>query len=114
MSEQTKGLDADHIYRIISESGEDWADKKAAFQALDDITKTVLADLKSDYLSSTKSRSEAEDCALASRGFKDHLATLSAARRAWLLAEVKYKNLQLLAELRRSEESTRRAEMNLR
>jgi hypothetical protein len=30
-----------------------------------------------------------------------------------LLAEVRYKGLQMLAELRRSEESTRRAEMKL-
>jgi hypothetical protein len=111
---ETKGLDADHIYRLISESGEDWADKKSAFQALDDLTKTILSDIKGDYLPSSKSRAEAEDCALASKGYKEHLASLSAARRAWLLAEVRYKNLQLLAELRRSEESTRRAEMNIR
>lgn len=109
-----RGLDADHIYAEISKAGEDWADKKAAFQALDDLTKTNLADIKADYLGSCKSRSEAEDMALASRAFKDHLGSVAAARRAWLLAEVKYRNLQMLAELRRSEESTRRAEINLR
>lgn len=114
MSEETRSFSADKIYALIQAAGEDWADKKAAFTALDDLTKTCLADIKGDFLSSCKSRAEAEDMAYASRKFKEHLACVAAARRAWLLAEVKYKNLQLLAELRRSEESTRRAEMNIR
>lgn len=111
---EERHLDADKIFGLIQSAGETWADCKAAYHALDDLTKTVLADIKTNYLPTCKSRAEAEDMAYGSRTFKEHLASVAAARKAWILSEVKYKNLQLLAELRRSEESTRRAEMGLR
>ena len=107
-------LDANQIYESVSKAGEEWADKKAAYELLDDMTSTVRADVTTDFYGSCSSKAEAQERALASKIYKDHLASLSAARRAWLLAEVKYKSVQLLAELRRSEESSRRAEMNLR
>ena len=108
-------FDADTIYRQINEAGEDWADKKAAYETLDDLSKTVYADILSDYLPPTCStKAEAETRTYASAKWKEHLAAVSGARRAWLLSEVRYKNLQTLAELRRSQESTRRAEMGMR
>ena len=107
-------LDADTIYAKIQSAGEEWADKKAAFCALDDVTATVKADLTTDFYTTCSSKAEAAERALATSRYKEHLASVAGARRAWLLAEVKYKNLQLLAELRRSEESTRRAEMGMR
>lgn len=107
-------LDADQIFKNIMEAGEDWADKKAAYNLLEDMTKTNLADLITDFYVSCSSKAESEQRALASKLFKEHLASLAAARRAWLLAEVRYKGYQTLAELRRSEESTRRAEMGMR
>ena len=107
-------LDADQIYKAVADAGEAWADKKAAYELLDDMTATIRADVTTDFYSSCSSKGEAVERALASKIYKDHLANLSGARRAWLLAEVKYKSVQLLAELRRSEESTRRAEMGMR
>jgi len=107
-------LDPDRIYHELGVSGEDWADKKAAYQALDDLTKTVYADIMTDFIPACPTKAEAEVRALADGKYKAHLASKSAARRAWLLAEVKYHNLQTLAELRRSQESTRRAEMGMR
>ena len=108
-------LDPDTIYNTIVQFGEGWADKKAAFEFLDDMTKTVLADLATDIKSAHKcSNTEAETRAYAQERYKAHLTSLATARREWLQAEVKYKSAQLLAELRRTEESTRRAEMNLR
>lgn len=107
-------LDADQIFNKIQAAGEDWADCKAAFCALDDLTSTVKADLTTDFYTTCSSKAEASERAQASTRYKEHLASVAGARRAWLLAEVKYKNLQLLADLRRSEESTRRAEMGMR
>ena len=108
-------LDPDAIYRTLEKAGEDWADKKAAYEALDDLTKTVLADLTSNFLPpACPTKGEAELRALASRDYKEHLATKAGARKAWLLSEVKWKTLNTLAELRRSEESTERAKMNMR
>ena len=107
-------LDADTIYARIQAAGEEWADKKAAFCALDDLTSTVKADLTTDFYVTCTSKAEASERAQAAGRYKEHLASVAGARRAWLFAEVKYKNLQLLADLRRSEESTRRAEMGMR
>ena len=67
-----------------------------------------------DYMRACTTKAEAEARAYADGKYKQHLAAKAAARRAWLLAEVKYHNLQTLAELRRSQESTRRAEAMLR
>mgnify|MGYP001616202422 FL=1 len=107
-------LDADAIYRKVEQAGLDWADKKAAFELLDDMTSTVKADLTTDFYVTCTSKAEAEQRALASARYKEHIAELSAARRAWLTSEVRYKSSQLLADLRRSEESTRRAEASIR
>jgi len=109
-----RALDADRIFRELGIAGEDWADKKSAYQALDDLTKTVYADIMTDFIPACPTKAEAEVRALADGKYKAHLASKSAARRAWLLAEVKYENLKTLSELRRSQESTRRAEMGLR
>lgn len=108
-------LDPDQIYKAVTDAGEVWADRKAAYELLDDMTKTILADLTTDTMRGHKcSKGEAETRAYAHPIYKEHLTALSGARRAWLQAEVKYKGLQMLSELRRSEESTRRAEMGLR
>lgn len=106
-------LDCDAIYREVLAAGEDWADKKAAYEALDDNTKSILADITSNFMDGKVSRTEAEMRALASGDYKQHLASVKAARKAWLMAQVKYDSLKMLADLRRSEESSRRAEMKL-
>lgn len=107
-------LDPDKIYHEVTSSGAIWADAKAAYETLDDFTKTVLADITSNFLPPVcQTKTEAEMRALASKDYKDHLAAKHSARKSWLLAEVKYKGLIMLAELRRTEESTRRQEMKL-
>lgn len=106
-------LNADEIYTQVLAAGEEWADRKAAYEALDDNTKSVLADITSNYMDAKLTRAEAETRALASSDYKHHLATVSAHRKAWLQAQVRYDSLKMLAELRRSEESTRRQEMKL-
>lgn len=107
-------LDPDKIHTRLIEVGEEWADKKAAFEAFDDLTKTILADETLNYLPKCSSKAEAEARGLAGEVYKEHLASKAAARKAWLLSEVKWKTGVLWAELRRSKESTLRAEMNLR
>lgn len=111
-------LDADAIYHEITQAGESWSDLKSAYEALDDNTKSVLAELTGNFLDGVLgkggiSKTEAEMRALASGQFKVHLASVSAARKAFLRAQVKYDSLKMLAELRRSQESTRRQEMRL-
>ena len=107
-------IDPEKIYHEVLSCGEDFADKKAAYEALDENTKSVLADITSRYLDGKTAHATATTLALASRDYKEHLAEVSKARRAYLVAQVRYDALKMLSELRRSEESTRRAEMGLR
>jgi hypothetical protein len=107
-------FDPDKIYAEVTAAGEQWADRKAAYEALDDNTKSVLAEITGRYMDGKESKTAAETRALASRDYRDHLASVAKARSEFLRAQVRYDSLRMLVELRRSQESTRRAEMNLR
>ena len=107
-------LNADEIYRELEKAGNDWADKKAAFDTLDRNTKSVLADILVTFMDTGLSRAESETRSLASSTYKSHLASVAEAHKTYLRAQVLWNNVQTLAELRRSEESTRRAEMGLK
>lgn len=108
-------IDGNKMYAELLKAGDTWADAKAAYHALDDVTKSVLADVAGGYreTSAQLSRVEAEGLALRSKVYKDHLASVSAAHKAFLRSQVRYDSLRTLVELRRSEESTRRAEMRI-
>jgi hypothetical protein len=101
------------IYREVLAAGEDWADKKAAYEAFDDNTDSILADITGQYMEGGGTKTACEARALSSKTYRDHLQFVAAARRDWLKAQVKYDSLKMLAELRRSQESTRRQEMRL-
>lgn len=104
----------DDIYSKVVQAGEDWADKKSAYEALDDNTKSVLSEIATDFMDGAKtSKSEAELRAQSSKAYREHLYEKQKARREWLRAQVVYDSLKMLAELRRSQESTRRQEMRL-
>ena len=114
MSDDGRFIDADKMYRKLLEVGEAWADMKAAYQELDNASASVLADLTQSYRSSgDATRAEAETLAKRSQQYRDHLASVALAHKAFLRAQVRYESLKTLIELRRSEESTRRAEMQL-
>jgi len=107
-------LNAEEIYHAVLQCGEEWADRKSAFEALDDTTKSVLADIALGFMDGKTSKAESELRALSSRPYREHLAEVKLARRAWLVAQVKYDSIKMLAELRRTQESSKRAEMMLR
>jgi membrane-bound lytic murein transglycosylase MltF len=104
-------FDPDAIYEKLVEAGEDWSDKEAAAEILEENKKTVLAEIMSGFQGSTAER---ERCALADSAYKLHLKNMTAARREANRARVRYDSMKVLAEMRRTEASTRRAEMMLR
>ena len=107
-----KLIDSDRMFHALVKAGENWSDAKAAYHLLESTTKSLLADLtkKQGY---AESRVVAEMNALASDAYKTHLQAVGEAHRKFLLAQVRYDSLKTLVELRRSEESTRRAELQL-
>jgi hypothetical protein len=105
-------MDAEKIYAQVIKAGEDWADAEAAASLLEETKRSVLARLKNECPAASDAAKEMY--ALAEPDYKKHIGDMIAARRAANKARVRYDSSKILAELRRSEESTRRAEMNLR
>ena len=110
-----KLIDSDRMYHALVRAGEDWADKRSAYQLLEKNSKSILADLTKGFMNdyADRSKTEAEMEALASTAYRQHLQSVCDALKAYLRSEVRYDSLKTLVELRRSEESTRRAELQL-
>jgi hypothetical protein len=104
-------FDSDRTYEALVKAGEDWADKQAAADLLEETRKSVLAKLINEAEGSVNAR---EYKALADQEYRDFVAGMVTARKAANKARVRYDSAKILAEMRRSEESTRRAEMTLR
>jgi hypothetical protein len=105
-------MDAEKIYESLVKAGEDWADADAAASLLEETRKSVLAKLMNEAPHTTAAGKEMQ--ALADPEYKKHVEGMVAARRTANKARVRYDSAKILSELRRSEESTRRAEMQLR
>lgn len=105
-------LDAEAIYDKLVKAGEEWADAEAAASLLEETRKSVLAKLMNE--SSHTNISGKEMLALADPTFKEFVGGMVAARKTANKKRVRYDSAKILAELRRSEESTNRAEMMMR
>lgn len=105
-------MNADKIYETVMKEGLEWADRNAAAEMLEETRKTVLAELGNRSGESSMAAKEA--WALTQPEYRLHLTNQITARKEANRARVRYDSAKLLAELRRSEESTRRAEINLR
>ncbi len=103
-------FDASKIYSAIVEAGDSWSDKDAAATILEEVKKSVLAEL---FISQpmTLSATVREWNALADPAYKLHLTNMVLARKEANKARVRFDGAKLLGELRRSEESSRRAAM---
>lgn len=105
-------MDPDKIYESLVKAGEDWADAEAAADLLEETRKSVLARLMND--SAVASVAGKEMMALADPEYTEFLEGMVQARKVANKARVRYDSARILSELRRSQESTRRAEMSLR
>lgn len=105
-------MDPERIYDQLVKAGEDWADLDAAATLLEETKKSVLAKLMNEAAASSIAGKEMY--ALADPEYRKHVEGMVTARKQAVRAKVRYDSARVLAELRRSEESTRRAEMTLR
>lgn len=102
-------LDAEQIYDKLVKAGETWADAEAAADLLEQTKRSVLAKLMNEC--ATPSIGGKEMIALADPSYIEFVTGMVAARKAANKAKVRYDSAKTLSELRRSEESTRRAEL---
>jgi hypothetical protein len=105
-------LDIEALTAELERVGLDWADKKAAAEALDDATKSVLgaALLRADG----KTVPERDAHARNDDEFKRHLGAVERARRAAYAAQVRWEVAKVRVELTRSNSATERALATLR
>lgn len=92
--------------------GEEWADRDAAASLLEETRKSILADI----INRTPGSSYAarESVALADPEYRQHLTSMVECRRLANRARVAHDASKIEADMMRSAEATRRAEINLR
>lgn len=96
------------IYQALIKAGEEYADIKAAYMLIDSMTKPQLSE--AFKRSAGNSATEKKEMMHGDKEYVQHLKDVAIARHKFLLAEVRYKSMQALADARRTEASTRRAE----
>lgn len=92
--------------------GEKWADADAAASLLEETRKSVLAQLVTEAGDMPFNR--AENYALAHPLYREHLADQVEARRLAIKTRVRYDAARTEADMMRTAEATRRAELTLR
>lgn len=110
-------LEPEELYHNLRARGDKWADADAAYQALDDTTKTVLAECeiaaKADEASSI-TQAAIERAGRVAAIYRNHLAALAEARKKANRAKVSYDTYKAYIELLRTKSANERAEANLR
>jgi hypothetical protein len=91
--------------------GEEWADRNAAADLLEETKSTLLAKLTKEHLELPAWKAEA--MAKGDHRYESHIESMVSARRAANLARVRYDGAKIMGEFARSAESTRREEMKL-
>lgn len=104
-------FDAREITERLRLAGEDWADKLAAAEALDDASESMQAKC---YLQASGSVEERKAKAKVDDEYQRSRTIARDARLAANKARVRYDVGKAFVELIRSQESTRRAEMTMR
>lgn len=110
-------LDPEALYDQLRAFGEAWADADAAYRALDDVTKTVLAECEIEARSKEDTggtQAAIERAGRCSGKYRVHLRALADARKAANRARVNFETYQAYIELIRSKAANDRAEANLR
>jgi hypothetical protein len=106
-------MDPNKLAEELSKRGREWADKDAAYYALEEAKHSILSLCKADLNDQDQSEAAKEAQARRAPKFLEHLEATAAARKAANAAKVNYTTFQAYIELIRSREATNRAEMKL-
>lgn len=114
MTSENRLRDPVYIGETIIERGLAWADADAAASLLEETKKPRLSQIMQRHLEAGSAANKAEALALASPEYGLHIHEMVTARQAANRAKVSWEGSKIMADLMRSAESTRRAEMGLR
>lgn len=112
MTRPLSEFDLDALHDALVKLGEEWADKDAAANALEESYRTVKAEALLDADGNTVSEREAQ--MLIDGRVAEHRDKMIEAKRESNRAKVRYDIGRVRVELMRTLESTRRAEMAMR
>lgn len=104
----TAHFDPEAIFRALEGAADEMAEAQAQAELLEELRKSRLAALTLDYLRENKSRVSAETMALADPHYEKYVKGMVQARRRHARAQARFRNLHVLAELLRTQESSRR------
>jgi len=107
-------IDIDSLCDEAESAGLAWADAKAAYEALKQTEKSVLAQSMKGYFAEGMAGNKAETNALAEPAYVDFLRSMVKAGHAADRARVRYDILKTRIELLRTNASTERAAMSMR
>ena len=101
-------FDPSNIFAALEEAAEKMTATKEVADNLTELRKSILARLTLGHMKGKVSRLEAETRALADDEYTEYIKGMNEAVRQANRAQAAFKNRHVLAELRRSEESSRR------
>ncbi len=109
-------LDPEELYTNLRARGDKWADADAAYQAFDDVTKTVLAECEIEARKdeTTTTQAAIERAGRVAQKYCEHLTALGDARKKANRARVSFDTYKAYIELLRTKSANERAEANLR
>lgn len=94
--------------------GEDWVDKNAAADLLEESRKSIRAKIALESLKEGGTLGKAELIAESSKEYQSHVEAMIIARKLSNIAKINLDAHRVLIDMTRTLESTKRAEMNLR
>lgn len=104
-------IDAEALATTLRKRGDDWADKDAAYKALEEVQKSVLAQAFLNVEGGSVAEREAK--ARASAIFAEHLVAIADAREAANKARVAYDVYRTYVDLMRTNAAAQRALVSL-
>jgi hypothetical protein len=107
-------IDVDALCDEAEQMGLAWADAKAAFEALRQTSKSVLAQAERSYLAEGLTSTKATSMAQADDKYVEFIRSMVKAGHAADRARVRYDIIQTRIELLRTNASTERAAMSMR
>ena len=99
-------IDANELYHKLTMAGNDWAEKQAAYNVLEDTKNAVLSKLMLNSKAPSVAAKEIE--AKASAEFTDHVKSTQDAMKAALKAKVNYEAIKIWIDLKRTEAANER------
>jgi hypothetical protein len=102
----------DEIHERLRIAGEDWADKDAAANALEETKSSLLAELSNTANGSSEAAKK--NIALADPAYRLHITNMVTARKEANRAKVRYETGKVWAELMRTKSANMREELRNR